>query len=70
MSKEATTLRDLLPPQEIRDAAEKVSSWMTMMGYKNWQLGGICDRRFAIFAQRIKDAADKLDDDFKVINKP
>jgi len=38
---------DLLPPREIIEAAATVAMWMEKMGYKNWQLGGICDRRFA-----------------------
>jgi hypothetical protein len=40
-------LSDLLPPAEIIAAAEKVRVWMEQNGYKNWQLGGVCDRRFA-----------------------
>jgi hypothetical protein len=36
---------DLLPPAEIIEAAEKVRVWMETNGYRNWQLGGICDRR-------------------------
>ena len=40
-------LPDLLPPAEIVEAAEKVRVWMDINGHKNWQLGGICDRRIA-----------------------
>ena len=43
---------DLLPPREIIEAAATVAMWMDKMGYKNWQLGGVCDRRFATFAGR------------------
>ena len=38
-------LSNLYPPAEIVDAAEKVRIWMDSNGHKNWQLGGICDRR-------------------------
>ena len=38
---------DLLPPREIIEAAATVAMWMEKMGYRNWQLGGVCDRRFA-----------------------
>jgi hypothetical protein len=38
---------DLLPPREIIEAAATVALWMEKMGYRNWQLGGVCDRRFA-----------------------
>ena len=50
---------DLLPPREIIEAAATVAMWMDKMGYKNWQLGGVCDRRFAIFAKRVRDASEK-----------
>jgi len=49
-------LSDLLPPTEIVDAAEKVRVWMETNGYRNWQLGGVCDRRFADECQRLKSA--------------
>jgi hypothetical protein len=42
-----TKISDLLPPPEIIEAAEKVRVWMETNGYRNWQLGGICDRRLA-----------------------
>ena len=38
---------DLLPPRAIIEAAATVYTWMEMMGYTNWQLGGLCDRRYA-----------------------
>lgn len=38
---------DLLPPAEIIEAAEQVRVWMEVNGYRNWQLGGVCDRRLA-----------------------
>ena len=41
-----SALRDLLPPPEIIEAAETVRVWMETNGYRNWQLGGVCDRRF------------------------
>jgi hypothetical protein len=50
---------DLLPPAEIVDAAEKVSAWMEINGYRNWQLGGVCDRRFADECERLKNACDR-----------
>ncbi len=34
-------------PKEISDAAEKVRVWAESNGLKYWQLGGICDRRYA-----------------------
>jgi len=34
-------------PDEIVNAAKKVEGWMEQKGYKNWQFGGICDRRLA-----------------------
>jgi hypothetical protein len=40
-------LSNPLPPFDIIEAAEKVRVWMEQNGYKNWQLGGVCDRRFA-----------------------
>jgi hypothetical protein len=46
-------LSDLLPPQEIVNAAEKIREWMEENGYKNWQLNGVCDRRFV---EKIPDA--------------
>lgn len=48
---------DLLPPVEIKDAAEMVSVWMESNGYKNWQLGGICDRRIVIDRDEWKEVA-------------
>jgi len=45
--KTCSELSDLLPPAEIIEAAEKVRVWMEQNGYKNWQLGGVCDRRYA-----------------------
>ena len=50
---------DLLPPREIIESAATVCMWMEKMGYRNWQLGGICDRRFADEAKRLKSACDK-----------
>lgn len=41
------SLSDILPPAEIVAAAENVRVWMETNGYRNWQLGGVCDRRFA-----------------------
>lgn len=49
-----SALSDLLPPSEIVDAAEKVRVWMETNGYRNWQLGGVCDRRFADKCKQIK----------------
>jgi hypothetical protein len=43
----ANSPADLLPPAEIIESAERVKVWMEINGYRNWQLGGICDRRFA-----------------------
>ncbi len=37
-----------LPPAEIIAAAEQVRQWMTKNGHKYWQLGGVCDRRYAL----------------------
>ena len=51
---------DLLPPREIIEAAATVAMWMDKMGYKNWQLGGVCDRRFAIFAGRAEARLDTV----------
>jgi hypothetical protein len=48
---------DLLPPAEIVDAAEKVRVWMEFNGRKNWQLGGICDRRIATDRDEWKEVA-------------
>jgi phage tail protein X len=45
--KEFDGIRAILPPSEIVEAAETVRLWMERNGYRNWQLGGICDRRFA-----------------------
>ena len=56
-------LSDLLPPTEIVDAAEKVRVWMESNGYKNWQLGGVCDRRYADECKRFKIACDKWSED-------
>lgn len=42
------TLAELLPPAEIVEAAERVRVWMEANGYRNWQLGGVCDRRLAV----------------------
>jgi hypothetical protein len=50
-------LSDLLPPAEIVDAAEKVRVWMENNGHRNWQLGGICDRRIASDRDEWRDAA-------------
>jgi hypothetical protein len=50
-------LSDLLPPAEIVDAAEKVRVWMESNGYRNWQLGGVCDRRFATDRDEWKEVA-------------
>lgn len=59
---------DLLPPREIIEAAATVAMWMEKMGYKNWQLGGVCDRRFAIFAGRVRDASEKWEDPISLPN--
>ena len=53
------SLSDLLPPAEIVDAAENVRVWMEINGYRNWQLGGVCDRRFADECKRLKSACDR-----------
>jgi hypothetical protein len=58
----SASMRDLLPPLEIIEAAATVAMWMDKMGYKNWQLGGVCDRRFAIFAGRVRAASEKWED--------
>tara|TARA_R110002167_G_scaffold165802_3_gene362832 strand:+ start:604 stop:1035 length:432 start_codon:yes stop_codon:yes gene_type:complete len=34
-------------PVKILEAADSVCNWMAMQGIRYWQLGGICDRRFA-----------------------
>ncbi len=34
-------------PSDITDAAIKVSTYMQMRGYRNWELAGLCDRSFA-----------------------
>ncbi len=43
---EPSIIFDTIPP-DILDAAEKVRTWAERTGNKYWQLGGICDRRFA-----------------------
>ena len=53
------SLSDLLPPTEIVEAAEKVRQWMEINGYRNWQLGGVCDRRFADECKGLKNACHK-----------
>ena len=50
-------LSNLYPPAEIVDAAEKVRIWMDSNGHKNWQLGGICDRRIAADRDEWRDTA-------------
>ena len=35
------------PPKEIIDAAFLLSGWMAEHNEDYWQLGGVCDRRFA-----------------------
>lgn len=43
------SLRDILPPDDIVDAAEKVRVWMEKNGYpKRWILGGVCSRDHAV----------------------
>lgn len=45
----APSLRDILPPDEIADAAEKVRVWMETNGYHSrWILGGVCSRDHAV----------------------
>ena len=45
----APSLRDILPPDEIADAAEKVRVWMETNGYRGrWILGGVCSRDHAV----------------------
>lgn len=51
------------PPPHIVDAAETVKVWMETNGYRNWQLGGLCDRRFADECERLKTACDKWSED-------
>ena len=34
-------------PDKIIEAADSVCQWMEVKGYRHWQLGGLCDRRFA-----------------------
>ncbi len=51
---ECRTLTDLLPPPQIVKAAATVCMWMEINGYKNWQLGGLCDRRYAENARQPK----------------
>lgn len=34
-------------PDDIRQAADKVATWMAMNGHERWALGGICDRSHA-----------------------
>jgi hypothetical protein len=46
--KKTTDMIIPIPPHEIIEAAQRVSVWMDQNGHKNWQLGGICDRRFAL----------------------
>lgn len=44
----APSLRDILPPDEIAEAAEKVRVWMETNGYRSqWILGGVCSRDHA-----------------------
>ena len=59
---------DLLPPREIAEAAATVAMWMESNGYKNWQLGGVCDRRFAILAGRVRNASEKQEDPIRLLN--
>lgn len=34
-------------PEDVRRAAETVRVWAESQDLKYWQLGGVCDRRFA-----------------------
>jgi len=35
------------PPKEVVDAAFLLSAWMAEHNKEYWQLGGVCDRRYA-----------------------
>ena len=39
------------PPKEIIDAAFLLSAWMAEHNKEYWQLGGVCDRRYAYRAE-------------------
>lgn len=56
----APSLRDILPPGDIIEAAEKVRVWMETNGYRHrWILGGVCSRDHAERLQWwIKNAED------------
>lgn len=49
------SLRDILPPDDISDAAEKVRVWMVTNGYRSrWILGGVCSRDHAVELQKTR----------------
>lgn len=49
------SLRDILPPDDIADAAEKVRVWMDTNGYRSrWILGGVCSRDHAVELQKTR----------------
>jgi hypothetical protein len=51
------SLRDILPPDDIADAAEKVRAWMETNGYHGrWILGGVCSRDHAVELQKTRCA--------------
>jgi hypothetical protein len=58
-SADCSRISDLLPPAEIVESAENIRVWMETNGYRNWQLGGVCDRRFADECKRLKSACDR-----------
>lgn len=41
-------------PKEIFEAAERVRLWAETQGYKYWQVGGVCDRRYAYDSDKRK----------------
>jgi hypothetical protein len=53
-------------PFEIIEAAQKVRTWMEINGFKNWQLGGICDRRMVIEMEEILGAIEKHSCNYKI----
>lgn len=48
---------DILPPDEIMESAIKVCEWMERNNRRDWQLGGLCDRRMI---DRLNDEIDRL----------
>lgn len=51
---------EFIPPAEVIEAAQRVKVWMETNGFSEWQLCGICDRRFAGKVGELREEIDNV----------